>query len=72
MFGNPDALQRLNGIVWPALPDMFVREFNAGAAATVAARGDAPLVGVLEAALLVEAGMTRVVDEVLCLWHSLQ
>jgi dephospho-CoA kinase len=66
VFGNDAALKQLNSIVWPALPELIVEEFNARDA-PASSPSTAPFrVGVLEAALLIEAGMDAVVDEVWC------
>ena len=58
VFGKPDELERLTGIVWPA-----IRSLAADEIAAVRAAGTADVV-VLEAAVLFEAGWQDMVDEV--------
>jgi phosphopantetheine adenylyltransferase/dephospho-CoA kinase len=58
VFGNPEALDRLTGIIWPEIGRLVLTEFEV-------ARGeqpDAPIV--LEAAVMLEAGWEPMVDEV--------
>ncbi len=57
VFGNPSERKRLEGIVWP-----WMRETMEGRLAALRAEG-VPVV-VLEAAVLIEAGWTPLVDEV--------
>jgi dephospho-CoA kinase len=73
VFGDPDALAALNAAVWPAIASLAVAEFarrGAAAAAAAAGAGGAPpsppppLLGVLEAAVLVEAGWAPHFDAV--------
>lgn len=58
VFGKPEELDRLTGIVWPAIRAMAMDEI-----ARVRAAGDVRIV-VLEAAVLFEAGWQDMVDEV--------
>jgi dephospho-CoA kinase len=58
VFGQPDALARLTGIVWPEIRRLAQQEI----AAIRAERPDA--IVVLEAAVLLEAGWEDAVDEV--------
>jgi len=58
VFGQPDALARLTGIVWPEIRRLAEQEI----AAIRAERPDA--IVVLEAAVLLEAGWEDAVDEV--------
>ena len=58
VFGNPEALNRLTGIIWPEIGRLVLTQFEV-------ARGeqpDAPIV--LEAAVMLEAGWEPMVDEV--------
>ena len=58
VFGNPEALDRLTGIIWPEIGRLVLTQFEV-------ARGeqpDAPIV--LEAAVMLEAGWEPMVDEV--------
>ena len=58
VFGNPEALDRLPGIIWPEIGRLVLTPFEV-------ARGeqpDAPIV--LEAAVMLEAGWEPMVDEV--------
>ena len=58
VFGNPEALDRLPGIIWPEIGRLVLKQFEV-------ARGeqpDAPIV--LEAAVMLEAGWEPMVDEV--------
>lgn len=65
VFGSDEARARLQAIVWPATASLAVASFLSQAAAAPAlAPGAPPRVGVLEAALLVEAGWDASVDEV--------
>jgi len=58
VFADPQALRTLNGIVWPHIADAI-----AAAIADLRAQGSrAPVV--VEAAVLIEAGWQRLVDEV--------
>lgn len=61
VFADPAALARLSAVVWPAISSLAVAEFAARGAAAAAASAAAgapppPLIGVLEAAVLAEAG----------------
>ncbi len=58
VFGNPDELDRLTGIVWPEIRKMALAEIDAARA-----EGKAKAI-VLEAAVLLEAGWQDIVDEV--------
>ncbi|MXY52678.1 MAG: dephospho-CoA kinase [Gammaproteobacteria bacterium] len=58
VFGNPDELDRLTGIVWPEIRKMALAEIDAARA-----EGTAKAI-VLEAAVLLEAGWQDIVDEV--------
>ena len=58
VFGNPDELDRLTGIVWPEIRKMVLAEIDAARA-----EGTAKAI-VLEAAVLLEAGWQDIVDEV--------
>lgn len=58
VFGNPDELDRLTGIVWPEIRKMALAEIEAARA-----DGKAKAI-VLEAAVLLEAGWQDIVDEV--------
>ena len=58
VFGDPEALDRLTGIIWPEIASLASAEFEAARSA----RPDAPIV--LEAAVLLEAGWEEMVDEV--------
>ena len=51
VFGNPEALQRLNGIVWPAVHDAVVARIN-----ELRDVPEPPRAIFIEAALLLEAG----------------
>jgi len=65
VFGSDEARAVLQAIVWPATASLAVASFLSQAAAAPAlAPGAPPRVGVLEAALLVEAGWDAAVDEV--------
>lgn len=57
VFGNPDNLKRLTNIVWPEILHLAKQEI-------AAARDAGEAVVVLEAAVLIEAGWQREVDEV--------
>ena len=58
VFGKPEELERLTGIVWPAIREMASAEMEA-----VRSEASVPAV-VLEAAVLLEAGWQDLVDEV--------
>jgi dephospho-CoA kinase len=58
VFGNPDALDQLTGILWPEIKRMAEAEI----AALLAEDPDRPVV--LEAAVLFEAGWEDAVDEI--------
>ncbi len=58
VFGKPEELERLTGIVWPAIRAMALAEIEAIRAA------GSPSVVVLEAAVLLEAGWQDLADEV--------
>lgn len=58
VFGDPAALDRLTGIIWPEIGRLALTEFEVARAA----RPDAPIV--LEAAVMLEAGWEPMVDEV--------
>ncbi len=58
VFGDPAALDRLTGIIWPEIGRLALAEFEVARAA----RPDAPIV--LEAAVMLEAGWEPMVDEV--------
>ncbi len=58
VFGNPDELDRLTGIVWPEIRKMALAEIDA---ARIEGKTKAV---VLEAAVLLEAGWQDIVDEV--------
>lgn len=60
VFGNPDRLAALNSIVWPHAIELAHSRLQSLAAAAPAP----PLVGVVEAALLVESGWHREFDTV--------
>lgn len=55
VFGDKAALEALNKIVWPAIRELFIREMRSVPAGSIV---------VLEAAILIEAGWTDLVDEV--------
>ena len=57
VFSDPEALHRLNSIVWPRIYDMVAERFDGY-------RNDGLDVVVLEAAVLVEANWMPLVDEV--------
>ncbi|MCK6564194.1 MAG: dephospho-CoA kinase [Dehalococcoidia bacterium] len=57
VFGRPDELKRLTGIVWPGIRRLAVEEFD-----RLKAEGHA--LCVLEAAVLFEAGWDDLVDEI--------
>ena len=57
VFGDPAQLKRLTDIVWPEILALAKDEI-------AAARGNGATVAVLEAAVLIEAGWQRDVDEV--------
>ncbi len=59
MFADRSRLDVLNRLVWPRIVELSVKEFEERAQ-----RADARPVGVLEAAVLIEAGWTQMVDEV--------
>jgi len=68
VFGKPEALARLNAIVWPEVETLARARFNdLRAAAAAAGTLSRPVVGVLEAALLIEAGWGDRLDE---LWMT--
>lgn len=58
VFGDPAALDRLTGIIWPEIGRLALAEI----AMAQAARPEAPVV--LEAAVMLEAGWEPMVDEV--------
>ncbi|MDD9907503.1 MAG: dephospho-CoA kinase [Rhodospirillaceae bacterium] len=58
VFGDPAALDRLTGIIWPEIGRLALAEFEVARAA----QPDAPIV--LEAAVMLEAGWEPMVDEV--------
>lgn len=58
IFGDPAALDRLTGIIWPEIARLALAEFDKARAANP----DAPIV--LEAAVLLEASWEPMVDEV--------
>lgn len=58
VFGDPVALERLTGILWPEIGKLALAEFEV----VRAVRPDAPIV--LEAAVMLEAGWEPMVDEV--------
>ena len=58
VFGDPAALDRLTGIIWPEIGRLALTEFEVARAA----RPDANIV--LEAAVMLEAGWEPMVDEV--------
>ena len=58
VFGDPAALDRLTGIIWPEIGRLALAEFEVARTA----RPDAPIV--LEAAVMLEAGWEPMVDEV--------
>ena len=58
VFGDPAALDRLTGIIWPEIGRLALAEFEVARAA----RPDVPIV--LEAAVMLEAGWEPMVDEV--------
>jgi phosphopantetheine adenylyltransferase/dephospho-CoA kinase len=58
VFGDPAALDRLTGILWPEIGKLALAEFDV----VRASRPDAPIV--LEAAVMLEAGWEPMVDEV--------
>lgn len=65
VFGNRAQLDKLNGIVWPAVEEMVVDTLcTMTAAAAAAGPGPRPRVCVVEAALLLEAGWGSRCDEV--------
>ena len=57
VFGAPQARERLNAVVWPAMAELMAQDLEA-------ARARGSRVAVLEAAVLLEAGWTWLVDEV--------
>ena len=57
VFGDPQALERLNAIVWPAMAETIEEDLRGFRLAKVE-------MAVLEAAVLFEAGWQRLVDEV--------
>lgn len=56
VFGSPADLGRLNGIVWPAVEGLVHAELEklVASASVCAHESDAPLIAVVEAALLIE------------------
>lgn len=62
VFANPEKLARLNSILHPRVEEMILRQFEewrrSGAADAV----------FVEAALLVEAGMTKILDGLVVVW----
>ena len=58
VFGDPSALDRLTGIIWPEIGRLALAEFEVARTANP----DAPIV--LEAAVMLEAGWEPMVDEV--------
>ena len=62
VFGNPDKLQQLNGIVWPAIRLLAQQKI----AEIKSSQQQQPTVVVFEAAVLVEAGWTDLCQEVWC------
>jgi dephospho-CoA kinase len=69
VFGDAAALAALNAVVWPAISALAVAEFRrrgeeAAAASAAAGAPPPPLVGVLEAAVLAEAGWAPHFDAV--------
>ncbi|MGD0765850.1 MAG: dephospho-CoA kinase [Dehalococcoidia bacterium] len=57
VFRDPSARERLNAIVWPAMAELMAQDLEA-------ARSRGARLAVLEAAVLLEAGWTWLVDEV--------
>jgi dephospho-CoA kinase len=68
VFGDPGAMRRLTGIVWPAIGELAKREI--AALKHPAGKADDGVIGlhviVLEAAVLVEAGWQGFCDDVWC------
>jgi len=58
VFGAPEEMDRLNGVMWPAIRDLAVQEFAA------IKKKDPDAVIVFEAAVMLEAGWQDLVDEV--------
>jgi len=56
VFRDPSARERLNAIVWPAMAELMAQDLEA-------ARSRGARLAVLEAAVLLEAGWTWLVDE---------
>ncbi|MDA0352241.1 MAG: dephospho-CoA kinase [Chloroflexi bacterium] len=58
VFGAPEEMDRLNGVMWPAIREIAVQEFAA------IKKKDPDAVIVFEAAVMLEAGWQDLVDEV--------
>jgi dephospho-CoA kinase len=64
VFGQPEKLAKLNAIVWPEVERLAIRKLNSMLEdAATSQSSDAPRVGVIEAALLIEAGWAPKMDE---------
>lgn len=63
IFGDARARSDLEAAVWPAVAALALEDLSSRAAAR-AARGEPPAVGVIEAALLLEAGWAQACDGV--------
>lgn len=65
IFGETAAREALNAVVWPAVAELVITEFVTRAKALEATKPpQTPLIGVLEAALLLEAGWASQCDAV--------
>lgn len=58
VFGAPEEMERLNGVMWPAIRELAEQEFIA------ISEHDSEAVVIFEAAVMIEAGWQDLVDEV--------
>lgn len=58
VFGAPEEMERLNGVMWPAIRELAEQEF------IVISEHDSEAVVIFEAAVMIEAGWQDLVDEV--------
>ena len=58
VFGAPEQMERLNGVMWPAIRELAEQEFIA------ISEQDSEAVVIFEAAVMIEAGWQDLVDEV--------
>ena len=58
VFGAPDEMDRLNGVMWPAIRELAEEEFR-----EISGR-DSEAVVIFEAAVMIEAGWQDLVDEI--------